>query len=215
MLRHVKTKRVAIPALCDNLLLYARTLTYFTPFEYGRYRGREILIRKCDVAIGSNTAGVGKNGVICVNEQEKTVYRGVKEYQQSYIWGQLIGWYKQTVDKPNASLSADRRGTLTLPDLDSFIITAKNQENLTKGVTKRKRGAAGHHGKDSSEGDYDEVMPTAPSRSRGGIKDRRAEQSGRTSESKSKQVQYSVPEGSEVKMAYPNKKFQVSVTLLY
>ena len=108
-------------------------------------------------------------------------------------------------------MSADRRGTLSLPDLDSFIITAKNQENLTKGTTKRKRGGAG---KDSSEGDYDEVMPTAPSRSRGGIKDRRAEQSGRTSEKKGKQVQYNVPEGSEVKMVYPNKKFQVSIPSL-
>jgi hypothetical protein len=35
----------------------------------------------------------------------------------------LAGWFKQTVDKPNASLSADRRGTLSYPDLESFIIS--------------------------------------------------------------------------------------------
>lgn len=81
MLRHVKTSKVAIPALCDNLLLYARTLTYFTPSDYGRYRGKEIIVRKCDVAIGSNTSGVSKAGVIGVKEQEKSVYKGFKEYQ--------------------------------------------------------------------------------------------------------------------------------------
>jgi hypothetical protein len=26
------------------------------------------------------------------------------------------------VDKPNASLSADRRGTLSIPDVESFIV---------------------------------------------------------------------------------------------
>lgn len=56
----------------------------------------------------------------------KSVYKGFKEYDPSYIWGQLVGWYKQTVDKPNASLSADRRGTLSMPDIESFRITQKN-----------------------------------------------------------------------------------------
>ena len=31
-------------------------------------------------------------------------------------------WYKQTVDKPNASLSADRRGTLSIPDVQCFVV---------------------------------------------------------------------------------------------
>ena len=69
------------------------------------------------------TAG---DGVLNTVDQEKTVYHGCKEYDPGYVWGQLIGWYKQTVDKPNASLSADRRGTLSMPDLESFIISAKN-----------------------------------------------------------------------------------------
>lgn len=53
--------------------------------------------------------------------QGKEKYRGCKEYDSQYIWGQLVGWFKQTVDKPNASLSADRRGTLSIPDVQSFI----------------------------------------------------------------------------------------------
>ena len=50
------------------------------------------------------------------------VYKGFKEYDASFIWGQLVGWYKQTVDKPNASLSAERRGVLSVPDLESFAL---------------------------------------------------------------------------------------------
>ena len=43
------------------------------------------------------------------------------------------------MDKPNASLSADRRGTLSMPDLESFIVTQKNQENLMSGIKRKKK----------------------------------------------------------------------------
>ena len=43
----------------------------------------------------------------------------VKRYGALFIWGQLSGWFKQTVYDPTASLSAERRGTLSLPDPDS------------------------------------------------------------------------------------------------
>ena len=50
-LRGFNSRRVAIPALCDNLVLYARTETYFTPNDdYYKCIGKEVLIRKCDVA---------------------------------------------------------------------------------------------------------------------------------------------------------------------
>ena len=101
-----------------------------------------------------------KDGIVkSVGDLGKTVYKGCKEYDPSYIWGQLIGWYKQTVDKPNASLSADRRGTLSMPDLESFIVTGKNQ-GLTSSSHKKKKNAKG----DSEE----EVIPqkTKGSRSR-------------------------------------------------
>ena len=42
-----------------------------------------------------------------------------KKYGPWYIWGQLHGWFKQTVYDPTASLSADRRGTVSLPDIES------------------------------------------------------------------------------------------------
>jgi hypothetical protein len=42
-----------------------------------------------------------------------------KKYQQHFCWGQLVSWFKQTIYDPSASLSADRRGTMSLPDPES------------------------------------------------------------------------------------------------
>ena len=43
-------------------------------------------------------------------------------------------WFKQTIYEPNASLSADRRGTISLPDLESAVrtYTEKDRINLRK-----------------------------------------------------------------------------------
>mmetsp|Transcript_14956 Transcript_14956/g.26159 ORF Transcript_14956/g.26159 Transcript_14956/m.26159 type:complete len:448 (+) Transcript_14956:1888-3231(+) len=49
----------------------------------------------------------------------KVIYSEEKKYQGGFIWGQMSGWFKQTVSAPDASLSAERRGTLSLPDLGS------------------------------------------------------------------------------------------------
>jgi len=40
-------------------------------------------------------------------------------YRGQYCWGQLVSWYKQTIYNPEASLSAERRGTMSLPDPES------------------------------------------------------------------------------------------------
>ena len=42
-----------------------------------------------------------------------------KKYGSGFVWGQLNAWFKQTVYDPAASLSAERRGTLSLPDPES------------------------------------------------------------------------------------------------
>ena len=42
-----------------------------------------------------------------------------KRYGASFLWGQSASWFKQTIYDPTASLSADRRGCLSLPDPDS------------------------------------------------------------------------------------------------
>lgn len=67
----------------------------------------------------------------------------------------MVGWFKQTVDKPNASLSADRRGTLSMPDLESFIVSSKNQEEPVAHIKRknRKKGDEEH----DAEGDEEDA----------------------------------------------------------
>ena len=57
----------------------------------------------------------------------------VKKYGALFIWGQLSGWFKQTVYDPTASLSAERRGTLSLPDPDSSY-TSLRQYTVKVGI---------------------------------------------------------------------------------
>ena len=103
--------------LADILYLYAQTRVLFTANKNinGCFYGENIQILKRDV---DNS---------CVPPEFMTypldtvIAEGKKEYENNYIWGQLVGWYKQTVDKPNASLSAERKGVLCYPDIESFF----------------------------------------------------------------------------------------------
>jgi len=52
-----------------------------------------------------------------------------------------------------------------MPDLESFMVTAKNQENLSSGTKKGRR-----RGKKDSDGADAEVMPTGGTASRRGRK---------------------------------------------
>lgn len=42
-----------------------------------------------------------------------------KKYSPQYIWGCLSYWMKQTIESPDSSLSANRRGTISLPSFSS------------------------------------------------------------------------------------------------
>jgi hypothetical protein len=89
-LRTVKSNKVAIPAFCDILWLYANISTYFTPNEvYKKTKGEDQKIRKCDVRGVQAEIIRNEQGELILNkaDQEKTVYRGSKEYDQGYIWG--------------------------------------------------------------------------------------------------------------------------------
>jgi len=55
----------------------------------------------------------------------KVVFKEKKKYQSGFVWGQLSGWFKQTVASPDASLSAERRGTLSLPDVESCFASGE------------------------------------------------------------------------------------------
>ena len=54
-------------------------------------------------------------------KQGKATMGMAKKYGAGFIWGQLNGWYKQTVFDPTASLSAERRGTISMPDIESLL----------------------------------------------------------------------------------------------
>lgn len=82
-IRGVHSVRVQIAPFCDTLVLIARTKTYFTPTDYQKCKGEEIKIRKCDV---SNDMTKGKE-ILVMEDQERCVYKGFKEYDASFIWG--------------------------------------------------------------------------------------------------------------------------------
>jgi len=50
-----------------------------------------------------------------------------KVYQQQYVWGQCMYWMRQTIESPNSSLSAERRGTICLPDITSCYATSRTR----------------------------------------------------------------------------------------
>jgi hypothetical protein len=123
----LRCESVAAQQLSDILFLYGQTHTFFTQnCQYQKVTGTEVQVRVCDV-----TSEKRLQAELTAADQASIFYRGVKEYDGSFIWGQLAGWFKQTVDKPNASLSAERRGTLSYPDLDSFI-TSKSFSAVKK-----------------------------------------------------------------------------------
>jgi hypothetical protein len=66
-----------------------------------------------------------------------------KKYGPWFIWGQMSGWFKQTVYDPTASLSAERRGTISLPDVESAYggsrarYQAKDRDAMLEHIEKR------------------------------------------------------------------------------
>ena len=57
-----------------------------------------------------------------MGDDGEVVSQGAKSYKGTMLWGQLVGWFKQTVVNPEASLSQDRRGTLSNPVFSGSFI---------------------------------------------------------------------------------------------
>lgn len=76
----------------------------------------EAKVDSADAAIVEAEDGVeADNEKVPPKERRGFLY---KKYGPWFIWGQLNAWYKQTVYDPTASLSAERRGTISLPDVE-------------------------------------------------------------------------------------------------
>ena len=65
-----------------------------------------------------------------------------KIYRMQYLWGQLLAWYKQTVYDPSASLSADRRGVLSLPDIETTLVSKALRQHPLKSLKLREENKA-------------------------------------------------------------------------
>ena len=88
------------------LHLIAYTQIFFYEVYYNSFDSDSVPIRFCEISKSN-----GKSGI----------YKSLsKKYSSLHIHGTLCGWYKQTVEKPAASLSADKRGTLTVSCLDNI-----------------------------------------------------------------------------------------------
>ena len=68
-----------------------------------------------------------------------------KKYQPHFAWGQLVGWFKQTVYDPSASLSAERRGSMSLPDPESAYAGGGGAQKSADAYAKKERGALLNH----------------------------------------------------------------------
>lgn len=94
--------------MSDITYFYAFTHTYFSPNQYKTFQADEIVIGMSDI--------LGEKGH--ANERKE---RSKKKYSSPFVWGQVVSWFKQTIVCPEASLSQDRRGTLSYPLIKSIM----------------------------------------------------------------------------------------------
>ena len=87
----------------DVLALYGNTKHHFRNNPYVGFNSDAVTIPALDV-----------------KEQRAKPKAFMRKYNPGYLWGQLICWNRQKIYDPSASLSADRRGTMSLPDPESL-----------------------------------------------------------------------------------------------
>ena len=96
-------------ACADLLLMYARTQRWFTFEKFIGFLSPPVQLREHDPGSQQTASKISAH-------VKNTL---VKKYQAHYPWGQMCSWFKQTIYDPTASLSAERRGTMSLPDVES------------------------------------------------------------------------------------------------
>lgn len=120
-------------ALHDLLMLRANTYCLFTANKYTGITSSPVKLSNEDARKSSpsggkegDSSGSGAKPVVRRKAPRKSRPSNVeaKKYSSEFIWGQLVTWYKQTIYNPAASLSADRRGTLSLPAVDCCYCTS-------------------------------------------------------------------------------------------
>lgn len=126
-------------ALADVLYFESMTKIRFTMNQFSGFEV-QVHVRDCDLT--NPTKLLTKNDL--TEEQQLTGTRKVihtvhKKIAASYLWGQLVFWNKQTIEKPEASLSAGRRGTLTYPEIcSSFFTRVRSGSDKFPGGSRKK-----------------------------------------------------------------------------
>ncbi|KAL4444781.1 hypothetical protein ABPG74_015989 [Tetrahymena malaccensis] len=107
-------------ALLIVLYFYAFTHTYFTPHEYQPFNSEKMTISETEMF---NLELLDEDKKNTKKPNKKKNYEEQRSYSSQFIWGQLTVWFKQTVASPQATLSQDRRGTLSYPQLNQSFKT--------------------------------------------------------------------------------------------
>jgi hypothetical protein len=125
-------------AASDLLTFYANTENWFSsdPFEM-----------VCSPPLAQEHLGPRHYAVL------KNHNKLSKVYQQQYVWGQCMYWMRQTIESPNSSLSAERRGTIALPDISSCYATTRHK-NISKLYNKQNRSMLIDHLKTKSSSQW-------------------------------------------------------------
>ncbi|CAG9315773.1 unnamed protein product [Blepharisma stoltei] len=90
--------------IADMIHLIAYTQTFYKENKYESFESDLITIHPCEVSKS------------LTEEVNKTTHK--KKYSSYYVHGLLNGWYKQCVEKPNAVLASEKRGTVTLSSIN-------------------------------------------------------------------------------------------------
>jgi len=97
--------------VADILHLIAYTRFWVRQNLFHCFNSPSVSVRFCDI---TSTPPSGKSLDDVWMSDKKT-------YSSTFVEGTLAGWFKQTVEKPHASLSSDKRGSMCLPNLDTVI----------------------------------------------------------------------------------------------
>ena len=113
--------RRKLTAPADLMRMYAHTEHYFVNERYSGFHSSSV-VKKKHLIYNSMYDNISFRKYFKKDMKDDDVipYPG-KHYGAQFVWGQLLFWYKQTINKPDASLSADQRGSIALPDVESFF----------------------------------------------------------------------------------------------
>jgi len=102
--------------VADMLHFICFTRNFFVEVPYKKFCSEKVEIRYCDLGEESKYP-------------EEVKFTDTKEYSKTFIHGVLAGWFKQSVENPQASLSSLKRGTVVLPNISKAEDTPYTEQD--------------------------------------------------------------------------------------